>query len=81
MLFSFKGEKPNLSVIKRFFSLQVLAGEHLMGRRDEWGLKEKWEGNYLGKLQENPASNAFTDAVMKYIKNDGLKKVRILALI
>lgn len=58
-----------------FHGFKVMAGEHLLGKRLDWGLKEKWEGNYLSNMQENPSSNVFNDAVNKNLKNDGIRKV------
>ncbi|KAB7502891.1 Myosin-IA [Armadillidium nasatum] len=61
--------------------LKVMAGEHLLGKRLDWGLKEKWEGNYLSNMQENPSSNVFNDAVNKNLKNDGLRKIVFSSMI
>ena len=33
--------------------LKVTAGDLLMRRRADWGLKRKWEGNYLAQVRKN----------------------------
>ena len=33
--------------------LKVTAGDLLMRRRSDWGLKRKWEGNYLAQVRKN----------------------------
>ena len=33
------------------FRLKVTAGDLLMRGRHEWGLKRKWEGNYLAQVK------------------------------
>ena len=32
--------------------LKITAGDLLMRRRPEWGLKRKWEGNYLAQVKK-----------------------------
>ncbi|XP_022246802.1 unconventional myosin-Id-like [Limulus polyphemus] len=43
--------------------LKVAASEALSGCRKEWGLKRKWEGNYLAMNPENDNSSTFISSV------------------
>uniref|UniRef100_A0A2P2HYR1 Myosin-IA-like n=1 Tax=Hirondellea gigas TaxID=1518452 RepID=A0A2P2HYR1_9CRUS len=61
--------------------LKVTAGEVLAGKRSDWGVKQKWEGNYLSQHSENPSAAAYIDAVRNMRNKDGFKDVVFSSLV
>ena len=43
--------------------LKVTAGDLLVRRRRDWGLRRKWEGNYLSQTRENSSTADFVSQV------------------
>lgn len=61
--------------------LKVTAGEVLAGKRSDWGVREKWEGNYLGQHDENPSAATYVDAIRNMRNKDGFKEVKFSSLV
>ncbi|XP_050418381.2 unconventional myosin-Id isoform X2 [Patella vulgata] len=56
--------------------LKVTAGDVLKGRRQEWGFKRKWEGNYLANVTDNTTSTSdFVVQVSTLKGQDGFSRV------
>ena len=70
-----KAEWPQLQ-------LKVTAGEVLAGKRVDWGVREKWEGNYLSQNAENPTSpQDYLNAVRNLRNKDGFRDVLFSSLV
>ncbi|KAF2368380.1 Myosin head motor domain [Trinorchestia longiramus] len=61
--------------------LKVAAGEVLAGKRSDWGVQQKWEGNYLSQHTENVAAAKFVDSVRNMRNKDGFKDVVFSSLV
>lgn len=61
--------------------IKVIAGDVLMGKRADWGVRETWEGNYLASTRENPDSSAFQSAVKNMRNKDGFREVLFSSLV
>lgn len=54
---------------------QVIAGDALMGKRADWGVREKWEGNYLASSKENPECAQFQSSLRNMRNKDAFREV------
>lgn len=61
--------------------IKVTAGDALMGKRVDWGFRDKWEGNYLASNQENDDSSAFQSAVRNMKNKDSFREVLFSCLV
>ncbi|XP_064104605.1 unconventional myosin ID-like isoform X1 [Macrobrachium nipponense] len=61
--------------------IKVIAGDALMGKRADWGVREYWEGNYLALAKENPSASNFQSAVRNMRNKDGFREVLFSSLI
>lgn len=61
--------------------LKVTAGEVLAGKRADWGVHQKWLGNYLAQHDENPSSPSYVDAIRDMRNKDGFKEVAFSSLV
>lgn len=53
----------------------MIAGDALMGKRVDWGVRENWEGNYLASSKENPDPAHFQSALRNMRNKDGFREV------
>ncbi|XP_059159355.1 unconventional myosin-Id-like [Physella acuta] len=63
-----ENEKPMLR-------LKVMAGDVLVGKRQDWGVKRNWEGNYLGTTKDNSNTSDFVSQVNMLKSRDGFSKI------
>ncbi|XP_070211520.1 unconventional myosin-Id-like [Littorina saxatilis] len=61
--------------------LKVTAGDLLMKKRRDWGVKRKWEGNYLEKTYENSSTADFVSQMNKLKARDGFTKILFSSLV
>ncbi|XP_042216717.1 unconventional myosin ID-like [Homarus americanus] len=61
--------------------IKVIAGDALMGKRIDWGVRESWEGNYLATTKENPEASTFQSAVKNMRNKDGFREVLFSSLV
>lgn len=61
--------------------IKVIAGDALMGKRVDWGVRETWEGNYLASTKENPEAATFLSAVRNMRNKDGFREVLFSSLV
>nr|XP_045596095.1 unconventional myosin ID-like [Procambarus clarkii] len=69
-----KAEWPQLRI-------KVIAGDALMGKRVDWGVRESWVGNYLATTKENPEASTFESAVRNMRNKDGFREVLFSSLV
>ncbi|KAK8394631.1 hypothetical protein O3P69_005830 [Scylla paramamosain] len=69
-----KSEWPQLRI-------KVIAGDALMGKRVDWGVRENWEGNYLASTKENPEASTFQSALRNMRNKDGFREVLFSSLV
>ncbi|XP_045119957.1 unconventional myosin ID-like isoform X2 [Portunus trituberculatus] len=69
-----KSEWPQLRI-------KVVAGDALMGKRVDWGVRENWEGNYLASTKENPEASTFQSALRNMRNKDGFREVLFSSLV
>ncbi|ESO97046.1 hypothetical protein LOTGIDRAFT_143556 [Lottia gigantea] len=55
--------------------LKVTAGDVLKGKRSDWGVKRKWEGNYLASTKDNSATADFVSQAATLKGQDGYSKI------
>lgn len=55
--------------------LKVTAGDLLIRRRQDWGMRRKWAGNYLAETRENSSTADFVSQVSSLKAKDGFSKV------
>ncbi|KAG0729962.1 Myosin-IA [Chionoecetes opilio] len=61
--------------------IKVIAGDALMGKRVDWGVRESWEGNYLASTKENPEASTFQSALRNMRNKDGFREVLFSSLV
>ncbi|XP_071512839.1 unconventional myosin ID isoform X2 [Panulirus ornatus] len=61
--------------------IKVIAGDALVGKRVDWGVRENWEGNYLASTKENPEAATFQTAVRNMRNKDGFREVLFSSLV
>lgn len=61
-------DRPNMR-------LKVMAGDVLVGKRSDWGVKRKWEGNYLASTRDNSNTSDFVSQVMALKSRDGFSTI------
>ena len=59
----------------------MVAGDALMGKRVDWGVRECWEGNYLASTKENPEASTFQSSLRNLRNKDGFREVSTTVLI
>ncbi|KAK3104099.1 hypothetical protein FSP39_024410 [Pinctada imbricata] len=55
--------------------LKVMAAEALKGQRSEWGLKRKWDGNYLAMSKDNSSTADFVSKMNTLKAKDHFNKI------
>ncbi|GFO41945.1 unconventional myosin-id-like [Plakobranchus ocellatus] len=55
--------------------LKVMAGDVLVGKRADWGVKRTWDGNYLATTKDNSTTSDFVSQVNGLKNKDGFHKV------
>ncbi|GAB1601174.1 unconventional myosin-Id [Argonauta hians] len=60
---------------RTMFHMKILTAEMLKGQRLEWGLKRKWEGNYLLQCKENSNTADYVGRMNSLKKKDGFNVV------
>ncbi|XP_029641534.1 unconventional myosin-Id isoform X2 [Octopus sinensis] len=60
---------------RTMFHMKILTAEMLKGQRPEWGLKRKWEGNYLLQCKENTNTADYVSRMNSLKKKDGYSAV------
>ncbi|CAH1788197.1 unnamed protein product [Owenia fusiformis] len=55
--------------------LKICATEALKGRRREWGIKRKWQGNYLADPKDNQNTADYVSTISRLKNNDNFQKV------
>lgn len=61
--------------------LKVTAGEVLVGKRADWGVDQKWIGNYLAQHDENGSAATYVDAIRNMRNKDGFKDIAFSTLV
>ncbi|XP_012934852.1 unconventional myosin-Id [Aplysia californica] len=55
--------------------LKVMAGDVLVGKRADWGVKRNWEGNYLASTKDNSNTSDFVSQMSTLKNRDGFSIV------
>lgn len=55
--------------------LKCTAYDTLHGQRPDWGMRRKWEGNYLATTKDNPSTVDFVTKMNALKSHDGFSKV------
>ncbi|KAK7010457.1 unconventional myosin-Id [Biomphalaria glabrata] len=55
--------------------LKVMAGDVLVGKRADWGVKRNWEGNYLASSKDNSNTADFVSAINTLKSKDQFKTI------
>lgn len=61
--------------------LKVTAADAINGRRQDWGIKRKWEGDYLSLSSENDNSVTYLASVRQLKQKDQFQKVLFSAYV
>lgn len=63
-----EAERPSLQI-------KIYAADALKGRRQDWGSRRIWEGNYLTNVQENANTAGMVSSINNLRASDGFHKV------